>query len=254
VEKVSLSNLLSHLFYQDSLKRGFACFIFLLCAVPSFSQSIDTYESTYWFRYYNQLSLNEKWTWHNEIEERRLINPDRQSQFFIHTHLHYQIKKKFDLAAGFNFNETTRSNGLLIAEWRPWQEVSFSPKLKSRIKLSFRYRLDERFIHKSLGSDLEPGYNFNLRHRFRIQVVSAINRKETITLKLADEVMINSLGDTDLFDQNRIYLGADFKLTKKCSLEVGYLNQIVARSDQHIMFNVIRTTFWHKLNWKQAKS
>lgn len=254
VVKASLSRCITNLFFQDYFKIGLASLIFLCCGTPSFSQSIDQYESTYWFRYYNQLKLNQKWTWHNEVEERRLINPDRQAQFFIHTHIHYQIQKTFDLAAGINFNETTRSNGLLIAEWRPWQEVSYIPELNTRIKLSFRYRLDERFIHRSSGSDLEHGYNFNLRHRFRVQASSALNKKESITLRFFDEVMINSGLNTDLFDQNRAYLGVDFMLSKKCSIEVGYINQLVLRSDQLTMFNVLRTTFWHRLNWKKSNS
>ncbi len=252
VVKVSLSRFLTGYFLQDFYKKGLACVFFLFLITQSFSQSIDTYEASYWFRYYNQLKFNAKWIWHNEIDERRLINPDRQSQFFIHTHLHYQVTKKFDFAAGFNFNETKRSNGLLISEWRLWQEVTYTPELNIRIKLSFRYRLDERFVHRSTGSDLAPGYNFNLRHRVRIQAASSINKKENITLRFSDEVMLNSGEDLDLFDQNRIYFGADFKLTKKCSIEVGYVNQLVLRSDRLIMFNVLRTTFWHKLNWKKT--
>ncbi len=254
VVKVSLSKFLTTYFLKDFFKKGLSSLFFLFLITQSFSQSIDAYETSYWFRYYNQIKFNPKWTWHNEVDERRLTNPDRQSQFFFHTHLHYQISKKFDLAAGFNFNETTRSNGLLISEWRPWQEVTFTPELNTRIKLSFRYRLDERFIHRSSGSDLEPGYNFYLRHRFRIQSSTPINKKESITIRLSDEVMLNSGGDLDLFDQNRIFLGADFRLTKKCSIEVGYLNQLVLRSDQLIMFNVLRTTFWHRLSWKKDQS
>ncbi|MBL7871896.1 MAG: DUF2490 domain-containing protein [Cyclobacteriaceae bacterium] len=250
VVKVFLFRFLNYSF-ASLTKKVLAFIAFIFFVTPSYTQSITDHEIGYWFRYFNQTKLNQRWSWHTEIDERRLINPDRQSQFFMHTHVHYTPNKKFDMAAGFNFNQTKRTNGLLISEWRPWQEISFTPELKSRIKLSIRYRLDERFIRRATGSDLEHGYNFNLRHRFRIQAASTLNKKENITLRLSDEVMVNSGGNADLFDQNRIYLGADFKLTKKCSLEVGYLNQIVLRSDHFVMFNVIRTTFWHKLNWKK---
>ncbi len=251
VVKVSLFRFLSHSFAR-LLKKAFAAIAFLFLVTPSFAQPVTDHEIGYWFRYFNQIKLNQRWNWQTEVDERRLINPDRQAQFFIHTHVHYTVNKKFDIASGFNFNQSKRANGLLINEWRPWQEISFTPELQTRIKLSIRYRLDERFIHKFVGSDLEHGYNFNLRHRFRVQAASTLNKSGNITLRLSDEVMINSGGNTDLFDQNRIYLGADFKLTKKCSIEVGYLNQLVLRSDHLIMFNVLRTTFWHKLNWKKA--
>ena len=148
----------------------------------------------YWFRYYNQFSLTPKWVLHTELDERRLLNPDRQAQFFIHTHLHYLLSPKLDFGAGFNHNLSKSRTNVTIPEWRPWQEVNFNATPTSKVKLSFRYRLDERFIHHSSATQLEDGYQFVLRHRMRVQVMHRIGKNEHIIPFATDGELYYPLG------------------------------------------------------------
>jgi Protein of unknown function (DUF2490) len=228
----------------------FLLFIFHSSIVNA--QPIDPSKG-YWVRYYNQFSLTPKWIWHNEIDERRLLNPDRQAQFFIHTHIHYLPSTKLDFAFGFNHNLSKNRTNITVPEWRPWQEVNFNATPTSKIKLSFRYRLDERFIQHSSAHQLEDGYQFVLRHRIRIQAMHRIGKNEQVTVKLSNELMLNTSPVLDTFDQNRIFGAIEFKLTKNLSLETGYLNQLIRRNGESATFHILRTTLYHRLQRRLTK-
>ncbi len=49
------------------------------------AQKNVTHQSLYWIRYYNQLSLNQKWTWHNEIDDRRFFENNTQHHLIVHS-------------------------------------------------------------------------------------------------------------------------------------------------------------------------
>ena len=235
------------------------CVAIILVGISFQSKSQHTYvqEGQVWFRYYNQAQLTEKLFLHTEIDERRRVNPWRQAQFFTHVHLHYRVKPWVEIAAGMNFNVntiTTASHSLAVPEWRPWQEVSLFKNLGKEVLFQFRYRLDERFIHQNDRQVLLDGYHFNWRHRFRIQFSKPIARfkdDRILTLKLSEEVMLNSGDVARVFDQNRIFASVEMKLNNHWSIESGYLNLIQQVSDDVFSErHIIRTTIYHRLGFK----
>ena len=68
-----------------------------------------------------------------------------------------------------------------------------------------------------------------------------------ITLRVADEIMFNHTGNT--FDQNRIYVSAEFYLTKKLSLEPGYIYIFQQRFGTEEFFErqVARLSLFHRI-------
>jgi len=222
-------------------------------SVPSKSQNfIEEYQA--WFRYYNQAQLGEKLILHTEIDERRRLDPWSHSQFFTHLHLHYRITRWLDVAAGMNYNQTritTGKNSLDVEEWRPWQEASVLKTIGKNSLFQFRYRLDERFIHRNDQQVLLDGYHFNWRHRFRIQFskpIAEFHNQRTLTFRLADEVMLNSGDVQRTFDQNRISGLLEYTLNKNWSLETGYLFLIQQIADNTFRErHIIRTTLYHRI-------
>jgi hypothetical protein len=207
-----------------------------------------------WFRYYNQVQLNEKLILHTELDERRKLKPWSQAQFFAHVHLHYRVKPWLEVAGGMNFNTTnviTAHHSLEVPEWRPWQEISLVKKLGTQTLFQVRYRLDERFIHKNNKEVLLDGYHFNWRHRFRIQFskpIAEIGHQHTLTLKISDEVMLNTGDVIRTFDQNRLSTSLELSLSKHWSIETGYLNLIQQVGDARFLErHVIRTTAYHHI-------
>ena len=218
------------------------------------SQTNFIAESQAWFRYYNQTQLSKKIILHAELDKRMQVDPWNKSQLFTHLHVHYRIKPWLDIAAGMNYNLTTivhTNYTLNVPEWRPWQEASVFKTMGKNLLLQFRYRLDERFIHQNDGQVLADGYHFNWRHRFRIQLSKPIVEFEShriLTLKLSNEVMLNSGDVKRPFDQNRTTTSLEFTLNKKLAIETGFLYLIQQVADH--TFNeryIIRTTLHHRI-------
>lgn len=232
--------------------------LLLLCLLSStltFGQGNTTHQTLYWVRYYNQTQLSSKYTLHFEVDERRQINPNLQFQLFSHIHLHRRFSKLIDVAAGFTYATTNSSKNpnLAVPELRPFQEINLSKPFSKKIQLQFRYRFEQRFVHNNDRIELTEGYNFFFRHRFRLQASMTLKKFEngkTIIAKLSNEIMLNQgSGAANSFDQNRIYLGAEFQFNKKWSIELGYLNLYQSASDNNYFArDIMRCTMYHRLS------
>lgn len=227
--------------------------------IQSSAQRSVIKQNLYWLRYYNQLSLNKKMTWHNEIDDRRFLENHRRQQLIIHSRLHYQFIKNLDAAVGMSYSSQSpqdphSSSGLTIPEFRPVQEISFINPFSRKFSLQQRLRVDERFIHRNNGVNLIEGYDFHIRFRYRIQMSYRINEVEDkipLTAKFSNEIMINSgsrFADRR-FDQNRIYSGLETGLIENLSAELGFLHLFQQRATTNQFFekNIIRLTIYHKI-------
>jgi Protein of unknown function (DUF2490) len=220
------------------------------------SQDVFTQEWQAWFRYYNQARLSEKITFNTELDDRARINPWSQFQFFSQFHLHYRAKAWLDVAAGTSYAVTNPSESLTITEWRPWQEVSLFKKIGKDAMLQFRYRLDERFIHRNDEEAILDTHLFNWRHRFRIQLGKPIAEfnNHSFILKISDEVMFNSGDVIRTFDQNQFTAALEFKINDHWSYENSYVNIFQPISD-HVFRDrhVIRTTVYHRIDIRKNR-
>lgn len=241
-------------------KLLFSIFFLFLLHFESQAQTKQTSnQNLYWIRYYNQLSFNEKWTWHNEIDERRFFEHNKHHHLIMHTRLHYKIFKNADVAMGFTYSlqsphDPNSTSNLVIPELRPGQEFNFINPVTARLTVQQRLRIDERFIRKNDGVALLPGYDFNFRFRYRLQasyVLSKAEAKNPTTIKVADELMINAGPNIvyNRFDQNRIYVAIEQGIIKTVSVELGYLHWYQQRASGYQYFDreIIRLTIYHKI-------
>lgn len=236
------------------MKLRYSILLFGFSSLPFISNGQEkiTYEWFYWIRYYNVAQVSDRLTLHTEIDNRRYFNPSRQSQFFTHIHLHNRIKPWLDVAAGFNFNLTKfPTTSMSVPELRPWQEISLLSNAESKWQFLFRYRLDERFIHNNNTVELTDGYHFNLRHRFRVMISTAVAKfknKSILTFKIYNEIMLNTGDVPRTFDQNRLSGSLEYQFNKRWSIESGYINILQPKSDtEYYDRNVIRTTLYHRI-------
>ena len=223
------------------------------------AQKTVTNQSLYWVRYNNQLTINEKWTWSNEIDERRFFENSRQHHLIMHSLLHYEFFQNINAGCGLTYSlqspqDPNSINTLVVPELRPFQEISFSNVFSKKFTVQQRFRIDERFIHKNNGKDLLDGYDFNFRLRYRLQAnfkISKDKAKDTTVLKVADELMLNAGSNIiyNAFDQNRFYIGVEQGINKNISFELGYLYwfQQRATGNQFFSRNIIRLTLYHKI-------
>lgn len=233
--------------------------LFIFSSFIAFSQLNTSYQNLYWTRYYNQLSLNSKLTWHNEVDMRRFMVNSRLHHIIAHSHLHYKVFPNLDIALGATYSEQNPqfadvTTNLSVPEFRMFQEVTSSLTFSKRVLLNHRFRLDERFIRKNNGITLLEGNDFNFRFRFRPQlniILSKLESKTPTNLKISDEIMVNFGGEIlyNHFDQNRVYVAIEKGLSKNFSLEVGYLHWYQQRASGKDFFdrNILRITVLHKI-------
>lgn len=231
-----------------------------------YAQKNITHQNLYWLRYYNQLSFNPKFIWHNEFENRRFFTDNRQHHFILHSRLHYKILPTMDVAAGICYSRQspqleTATNDLVVPEFRLEQETNLSNPITKNFSISHRIRADERFIHKNNGSELVPGHDFNFRFRYRFLANINLNKEKNklpTNLKIGNEIMVNA-GKTivfNYFDQNRILLSFEKGIHKNFSAELGFIHWYQQRPSGKDFFsrNIFRLTLQHKLQFPPKNS
>ena len=238
----------------------FSLLLLILVNFGAMAQKQVTSQALYWTRYYNQLHINKNMSWHNEFDNRRFFDKNKQHHLIIHTRLHYKFIKNADAAVGMTYSlqspqDPILSSGLIIPELRPNQEINLSNPYSKKFTLNQRLRIDERFIRKNNGTVLLSGYDFNFRFRYRLQATYKLSKDEDQTptvLKLADEIMINAGKRivSNHFDQNRIYAALEQGIYKNITAELGYLYWFQQRASGNQFFDrdIIRFTLNHKIN------
>ncbi len=251
--------ILSVKYVEITLMKFKLSILFIFSSFIACSQVNTTYQNLYWIRYYNQLTLNPKLTWHNEVDMRRFMENSRLHHVIAHSHLHYKILPILDVAFGLTFSQQNpqfpdATSNLSVPEFRMFQEVTNSLIFSKRVFLNYRFRLDERFIRKNNGITLFEGNDFNFRFRLRPQlniILSKLESKTPTNLKISDEIMVNFGGEIlyNHFDQNRVYVAIEKGLSKNFSLEVGYLYWYQQRASGKDFFdrNILRLTVLHKI-------
>jgi hypothetical protein len=228
-------------------------FVFFTGSVCSFGQTSE--QTLYWVRYQLVFRLSPKLSWYNDIDNRRFINPDVQNQFIFHSRVHRK-SGPWDLAAGLTYSVAYASKPEIgyrhsISEIRPVVEANYEIPL-GRASLAQRIRVDNRVFQEESGVSLFEESFYVMRLRYRMQLRFPIRRNDagttTIGLRVADEVMINT--SRNFYDQNRVYVTADFYLTPRLTLETGYIyiDQQRLGTEEFFSRHVMRLSLLHNIN------
>lgn len=214
-----------------------------------------------WTRYYNLLTINDKWSLHSEFDNRIFLNPIEENLYEFRVQGRYKINKNFEVGAGYAyFSVATQIPEVTIdfnvPEYRGQQDIVWKQDY-NKFLLSQRFMIEERFFHNVNKEGLIPGTTFFWRFRYRIQGEYTFWKKENQYLKaiINDELMINGGENVvkNTFDQNRIYAALQYGVSKNIALELGYLNSFQQRASGVDYFDrdIIRFTFFHKINIKK---
>jgi hypothetical protein len=226
--------------------------LLLILSQETLAQSGNTHP-VYWIRYQNQLTFNPSLNWTNEADNRRFFSPDVESQFIVHSRLHYK-RGRWDYATGLSLSWAYAASpdkpvDRPVLEIRPVAEVSYEmPMAASR--LIHRVRLDNRFFETEGEKNVFEESTYVARFRYRLQAIIPLKKTEDetkVTLKLADEIMLNHRRNS--FDQNRISAACEFLLSKNISVEGGYIYIYQQRfgTDAFIKRHVLRFTVFHRI-------
>jgi hypothetical protein len=221
------------------------------------------HQSLLWTRYYNQLTINNKWSLHTEFDNRIFINPTTENLFVVRLQGRFKMSPKIEVGSGFAYFSVTTQDphvafDFKIPEYRGQQDLTWKHDFGSFI-LNQRVQVEERFIHNANKQGLLPGTTFFWRFRYRLQGEYSCWKKENQYLKaiVYDELMINGGKNVvkNTFDQNRIYTALQYGVNKNSALELGYLNSFQQRASGVDYFDrdIIRFTFFHKVTLYKKK-
>lgn len=219
------------------------------------------HQSLLWTRYYNQLTINNKWSVHTEFDNRIFLKPTEENLYVLRLQGRYKINPEFEVGGGFAYFSVATQNPDItydfnVPEYRTQQDITWKQDIGS-ITLNQRFQVEERFFHNANKEGLLPGTTFSWRFRYRLQGEYSYWKKENQYLKAIayDELMINA-GESivkNTFDQNRIYAALQYGVNKNIALELGYLKSFQQRASGVDYFDrdIIRFTFYHKIKLKE---
>jgi hypothetical protein len=214
---------------------------FKLLVITVFAGKLACSQSQFsgWFANFSSFKLNNKFSIHFDGQLRSTDDLEHVSTLLLRTGLNAHVKKNMIATAGYAFIHNRRVISDISGyapEHRLWQQFIVSHPIAG-ITLNHRFRLEQRFITKSVIENYtfkNEGNIFANRFRYFFRGLIPIGGKlgpGTPFVAVQNEVFLN-FGDKsgvngEYFDQNRAYLAFGLRLSKEFDLEAGYMNQYI---------------------------
>jgi len=212
--------------------------LFLIHSINCKAQNdrVGDYNNTNWVQLFIVKSINKKTDWLIEYQWRRTNGLKNWQQGLFRTALQYKPNNNVSIAVGYAEAETfpygdypIASNGT-FPEHRIFEQLIIKQTI-NKLTITNRFRIEQRWLAKiKAGSNREiEDWTFlhRFRYQFRTQMPLWIKKEQQFFVAAADELLIGAgknLG-INIFDQNRIFLIAGYKISKHLSFETGYFNQ-----------------------------
>jgi hypothetical protein len=193
-----------------------------------------------WFMYFGDHAVARRWALHAEAQVRRADGAAEWQQLLLRPGLIYTVSPDVRLTAGYG-HITTWPYGEQPArarfpEHRTWQQLQLAQRT-GRVAWQHRYRLEQRWVDVPLATPGGVDRTYTNRMRYLVRATVPLRGRTvavgTPYLSVYDEAMVNwgrSVG-RNVFDQNRAYGALGWRLTPGTRVEVGYLQQLLAKPD-----------------------
>lgn len=216
----------------------------MLANFGAFSQKQIDPQNGGWLMYFGNHKLTEKLTLHTEYQWRRSDYFNNWQQSLARVGVDYHFNKQNSVTAGYgwiiSYPYGEQPIGVTTNEHRIWQQC-INQSNSGRFYFNHRYRLEQRFIEKASldlnNQKVVDGFNFRQRARYRFMVSVPLNhatmQDNTLFLGVYDEVFIgfgSGIGK-NILDQNRLYGALGWRFNSKTNVQLGYLNQMIIKSD-----------------------
>jgi hypothetical protein len=226
-------------------------FVVLITGLPLITraQKQVIHQTQLWYAYFNNLKFSNKYRLLTDVQERQFIEPvGAQGTFLFRSVLYRSLGNGWEAGVGLArfYQSPTKiptTSTLVVPEWRP--TIDFVNKQKAgAVNLSSRMRFEARYYHQVESGKLADGYqfgNFRVRYQFGADypIIKNSHKKPVVSIRAYDEVMVNFGGKivANTFDQNRIYGGFIFTVSKSFNFELGYLNWFQETTDGETYYN-----------------
>lgn len=189
-----------------------------------------------WLMYFGDNKINDKIGIHSELQLRNYFMDETVKQLLTRVGVNWYLDPTVMLSAGYGFIHTGPTDEAISAantsEHRIWQQAVLRHK-KPKWLIEHRYRLEQRFI-ENLDMDTEK-YDNRLRYRFMalIPLGNSSSGYGYYFFTTYNELFVN-LGratTAEYFDRNRLYFAFGKQILPHMNMQVGYLNQVIAKGD-----------------------
>jgi hypothetical protein len=190
----------------------------VLMGAPFFASAATIHDFGAWTSIFYQSKFSEDFGLYLEQQVRLNTEVSGGNRFILRPGIQYFVSPQFDAGLGYAW---TPNLSPFQNENRLWQQVQYvlSPPGFQWIS---RVRFEQRMIQNTDG--------IGLRLRFLIRGLVHLNHStRRLALSLSDEVFfeVNSVrdgGPPSGLDQNRAFIGLNYKINDEVALESGYLN------------------------------
>jgi len=184
-----------------------------------------------WVAYQGNHKLNSQFDLHTEYQWRRADGFNDWQQSLTRIGLDYKLNPSVTVSCGYGSILTYPYGSQPIAnrtyENRLWQQVILKQPI-GNFQIQHRYRLEQRWTDNQ----------FKQRMRYRAQILiplqkTFVDNKQGLFMNVNDEVFLGfgkGIGK-NILDQNRFIGAVGYQFNKDFSLQMGYLNQFVIKSD-----------------------
>jgi len=209
------------------------------------AQTKRQYTTNYngWLVYNGNHKLSDKWGLHLELQWRRSRIVLDNQQLLTRVGLNYYLNGQVSITAGYCYAITYPYGAFaakcMFPENRIWEQINLKSSI-GIVEVINRFRLEQRYINSPVLEDgiYEPGdavYTNRARAliRFYVPLKGKTIEDRSCYVSGFNEVYINFGKNVgfNILDQNRVYLGIGYKMPKVGRLEIGYLNQLILKSD-----------------------
>lgn len=184
-----------------------------LFAMPSAAQTLETPQ--FWLLLTGTGKLENGVRWYGEVQPRANLPTRDVERLLVRGAVGYQIGEKTSAWLGYAW--TPLISPRFADEQRPFFQFLIEDSLGS-VKLLNRSRLETRFIAGG------PPVSVRGRHMFRVVAPIAGG----VNFAAYDELFVNFVNTMGL-DQNRLFAGLNYGVTKNLTVEAGYIHNYIWR-------------------------
>lgn len=206
--------------------------------------------------------VSPKWSIMSDVQERSFMKPIKQNQLSLRIQVQHNLGHDWTAAGGASYvltrpGDPTSLSTLVIPEIRINQDLNYKQKFGG-FSFGHRYRMEERFIRRTMNDTLIEGHRFIERLSytlsFEFNLLKSKDNFRSLAFKASNGIFINAGKHIvyNTFDQNRFYTGLNYQLYKNIAIEMGYINIFQQRSSGNQFYNrnIVSFSVNHKMGNK----
>jgi hypothetical protein len=226
------------------LKFGLVLLLNLAARAQSTKRDVVN-QSVEWLSLNSNIKIHQHFGFTADMQN-RFVQDFNSMQHMVRAGFEFYVTPKLSVvpvgyAYIWNYQYGKQPASFVNNERRLWQHITYKHAI-GRIAISHRLRLEERYIqshHKTNdGTVIDDGYtNKQARLRYRLMTNIPLNHgkmePKTIYISIWDEVFVSN-GKQVTYnepDQNRLFVGPGYQITKKVAVQAGYFYQMLVKAN-----------------------